>query len=70
MPLALTFVEVTEYWTSAKASVQYSVTSTKLQASDKIYCILYYSLGKLQYTGTEHFYMNFTVYCHYNNKKW
>ena len=35
MPLALTFVEVTEYWTSAKASVQYSVTSTKLQASDK-----------------------------------
>ena len=37
MPLALTFVEVTEYWTSAKASVQYSVTSTKVQASDKIY---------------------------------
>ena len=37
MPLALTFVEVPEYWTSAKASVQYSVTSTKLQASDKIY---------------------------------
>ena len=30
-------MEVTEYWTSAKAPVLCSVTSKKLQAIDKIY---------------------------------
>ena len=35
LPSPFSFVEVTEYWTSAKNWVQYSGTSLKLLADDK-----------------------------------